>query len=39
MNREINTIGSKASDGTIAQLVVSAKCVVEKLREQVQNAV
>ena len=28
MNREINTIGSKASDGQIAQCVVSAKCVV-----------
>lgn len=39
MNREINTIGSKASDGQIAQCVVSAKCVVEKLREQVQNDV
>ena len=30
MNREINTIGSKASDGKIAQCVVSAKCVVEE---------
>lgn len=39
MNREINTIGSKASDAEIAQCVVDAKCVVEKLREQVQNAV
>ena len=39
MNREINTIGSKASDCDIAQQVVSAKCLVEKLREQVQNAV
>ena len=39
MNREINTIGSKAADGDIAACVVSAKCVVEKLREQVQNAV
>ena len=39
MNREINTIGSKSTDGQIAQCVVSAKCVVEKLREQVQNAV
>lgn len=39
MNREINTIGSKASDAEIAQYVVDAKCVVEKLREQVQNAV
>ncbi|NLO84005.1 MAG: YicC family protein [Clostridiales bacterium] len=39
MNREVNTIGSKASDAEIAQIVVDAKCVIEKLREQVQNAV
>ena len=39
MNREVNTIGSKASDAELAQAVVDAKCVVEKLREQVQNAV
>lgn len=39
MNREVNTIGSKASDASITQCVVDAKCVVEKLREQVQNAV
>lgn len=39
MNREVNTIGSKASDTQIAQCVVEAKCLVEKLREQVQNAV
>lgn len=39
MNREINTIGSKASDTQIAKCVVDAKCIVEKLREQVQNAV
>ena len=39
MNREINTIGSKAADAAIAQCVVDAKCVIEKLREQVQNAV
>ena len=37
MNREVNTIGSKASDAEIAQHVVAAKCIVEKLREQVQN--
>ena len=37
MNREVNTIGSKASDAEIAQCVVAAKCIVEKLREQVQN--
>ncbi len=39
MNREINTTGSKASDSLIAQAVVDAKCIIEKLREQVQNAV
>lgn len=39
MNREINTIGSKASDTEISGCVVNAKCVVEKLREQVQNVV
>ncbi len=39
MNREVNTTGSKASDAQITQCVVDAKCVIEKLREQVQNAV
>ena len=37
LNREINTIGSKASDGEIARLVVEAKGEIEKIREQVQN--
>ncbi len=37
MNREINTIGSKASDAAIGALVVSAKSEIEKIREQVQN--
>lgn len=37
MNREVNTIGSKALDGEIAALVVSAKAEIEKLREQIQN--
>lgn len=37
MNREVNTIGSKASDAAITNLVVSAKSEIEKLREQVQN--
>ena len=36
-NREVNTIGSKGSDLTIAGLVVEAKSEIEKLREQVQN--
>lgn len=39
MNREVNTMGSKASDAQITQCVVDAKCIIEKLREQVQNAV
>jgi len=39
MNREVNTTGSKASDASITQAVVDAKCIIEKLREQVQNAV
>lgn len=39
MNREVNTMGAKASDAQIAQSVVDAKCVIEKLREQVQNVV
>lgn len=37
INREFNTIGSKANDATLAQAVVNAKTDLEKLREQVQN--
>ena len=37
MNREANTIGSKASDAEIAQYVVDLKSEIEKLREQIQN--
>lgn len=37
MNREANTIGSKASDAAIAQHVVDLKSEIEKLREQIQN--
>ena len=37
MNREANTIGSKASDAQIAQTVVNLKSEIEKLREQIQN--
>ena len=37
LNREVNTIGSKASDAAITNLVVAAKSEIEKLREQVQN--
>ncbi len=37
MLREINTIGSKANDATIAEAVVGMKGELEKLREQVEN--
>ena len=37
MNREANTIGSKANDAGNAHIVVEVKEEVEKLREQVQN--
>lgn len=37
MNREINTIGSKANDSKIAQTVVEMKSELEKIREQTQN--
>ncbi|MBW2149022.1 MAG: YicC family protein [Deltaproteobacteria bacterium] len=37
MHREINTIGSKASDSEIALRVVEFKTDLERLREQVQN--
>lgn len=35
--REINTIGSKANDTLIANSVVEAKTIIERIREQVQN--
>ncbi|RPI04421.1 MAG: YicC family protein [Zetaproteobacteria bacterium] len=37
MNREANTIGSKAADAGLAHDVVSLKTSIERLREQVQN--
>ncbi len=37
INREVNTIGSKAMDSTISQLAVEIKSELEKLREQIQN--
>lgn len=37
MNRETNTIGSKANDYEITKLVVALKTEIEKVREQVQN--
>ena len=37
INRETNTIGSKASDIRITRLVVDMKSEIEKIREQIQN--
>ncbi len=37
MNREANTIGSKANDSSIAKKVVDIKSLLEKLKEQIQN--
>ena len=37
MNREVNTIGSKAEGAAASALVVTAKAELEKMREQVQN--
>jgi uncharacterized protein (TIGR00255 family) len=37
MNRETNTIGSKANDAKIASEVVELKSLIEKIKEQIQN--
>lgn len=37
MNREVNTIGSKAADLEVSKGVVDAKVILEQLREQAQN--
>ena len=37
MNRETNTIGSKANNARIARIVVNMKGELEKIREQIQN--
>ncbi|KPB04306.1 YicC/YloC family endoribonuclease [Bacillus sp. CHD6a] len=37
LNREVNTIGSKANNANIANLVVEMKACLEKIKEQVQN--
>lgn len=37
MNREVNTIGSKAQDAFLAGIVVEMKSDIEKIREQIQN--
>lgn len=37
MNREVNTIGSKAQDLNVTKIVVDMKAEIEKIREQIQN--
>ncbi len=37
MNREINTVGSKADGRQVSEVVIQAKAELEKMREQVQN--
>ena len=37
MNREINTVGSKADGIRVSELIITAKAELEKMREQVQN--
>jgi len=37
MNREINTVGSKADGLHISELIIEAKAELERMREQVQN--
>ncbi len=37
MNREVNTVASKAEGNTVSEVVVSLKAELERMREQVQN--
>jgi uncharacterized protein (TIGR00255 family) len=37
LGREVNTVGSKAGDAEIAQLVIAMKGELEKFREQLEN--
>lgn len=37
INRETNTIASKANDSTVANIIVEIKSEIEKIREQIQN--
>jgi uncharacterized protein (TIGR00255 family) len=38
MNREVNTMGSKADGLQVSEVIIAAKAELEKMREQVQNA-
>ena len=37
LNRECNTIGSKANDAALTEIVLACKAEIEKIREQIQN--
>jgi uncharacterized protein (TIGR00255 family) len=37
LNREANTLGSKAADITITQVSMELKLLIEQMREQIQN--
>jgi len=37
MNREVNTMGSKADGLRVSELIIAAKAELEKMREQIQN--
>jgi uncharacterized protein (TIGR00255 family) len=37
MNREVNTVGSKAEGPAVSEVIVALKAELEKMREQVQN--
>ena len=37
MNREVNTMGSKADGLRVSEIIIAAKAELEKMREQVQN--
>ncbi|MGE5257659.1 MAG: DUF1732 domain-containing protein, partial [Hyphomicrobiales bacterium] len=37
LNREFNTMGSKATNAAVAHVIVEVKTELEKIREQIQN--
>jgi uncharacterized protein (TIGR00255 family) len=37
MNREVNTMGSKADGAGVPEAIIGIKAELEKMREQVQN--
>ena len=37
MNREVNTTGSKSQSSEVTKIVIEAKSLLERIREQIQN--